>query len=109
MTAVITATPTIPVQTRSDRFKSLQRADFPDVTGREVDWKFTPVAKIRDLIDGELDGSPYPILYPEIPGTTVEWVDRSDSRVGTAGIPEDKASANAWGAFQHALHISVEG
>ncbi|CAN5131227.1 Fe-S cluster assembly protein SufD [soil metagenome] len=109
MTAVITATPTIPVQTRSDRFKSLLRADFADVTGREVDWKFTPVEKIRDLIDGELDGSPYAILYPEVPGTSVEWVDRTDSRVGTAGIPEDKASANAWGATEKVLHISVEG
>jgi Fe-S cluster assembly protein SufD len=109
MTVVSTATPTIPVQTRSDRFKSLQHADFPEVTGREVDWKFTPVDKVRDLIDGELDGSPYPILYPEVPGTSVEWVDRTDSRVGVAGIPEDRASANAWGAVEKVLLIAVEG
>lgn len=98
---------TAPVQTRSDRFKSRVRDEFDEVTGREVDWKFTPVDRIRDLIDGELDGSPYAVLHPDVPGTTVDWVDRSDSRIGTAGTPEDRASANAWGTFEKALHIHV--
>jgi Fe-S cluster assembly protein SufD len=96
-----------PVQTRSDRFKSRVHDDFVEVTGREVDWKFTPVARIRDLIDGELDGSPYAVLYPEVPGTTVEWVDRTDPRIGTAGTPEDRAAANAWTSFEKALHIGI--
>jgi Fe-S cluster assembly protein SufD len=98
-----------PVQTRSDRFKSRVHDDFVEVTGREVDWKFTPVARIRDLIDGELDGSPYAVLYPEVTGTTVEWVDRTDPRIGSAGTPEDRASANAWTSFEKALHIDVAG
>lgn len=103
------ATLTVPVQTRSERFSSRVASEFPDVTGREVDWKFTPVDRIRDLIDGELDGSPYAVFYPEVPGIAVDWVDRADTRIGTAGIPEDKASANAWGSFQKALHIAVTG
>jgi Fe-S cluster assembly protein SufD len=97
----------VPVQTRSERFKSVNHDEFPDVTGREVDWKFTPVDRLRDLIDGELDGSPYPVLYPEVPGTTVEWIDRSDPRIGVAGTPEDRASANARGAFEKALHVDI--
>jgi Fe-S cluster assembly protein SufD len=98
----------VPVQTRSERFKSVNHDEFPDVTGREVDWKFTPVDRLRDLIDGELDGSPYAVLYPEVPGTTVDWVDRTDARIGSAGTPEDRASANARGAFDRALHIDVD-
>jgi Fe-S cluster assembly protein SufD len=98
----------VPVQTRSERFKSVNHDEFPDVTGREVDWKFTPVDRLRDLIDGELDGSPYAVLYPEVPGTTVDWVDRTDARIGSAGTPEDRASANARGAFDKALHIDVD-
>jgi Fe-S cluster assembly protein SufD len=39
----------------------------------------------------------------------VEWVDRSDARVGSAGSPEEKASANAWSAFEKALSITVRG
>jgi Fe-S cluster assembly protein SufD len=98
-----------PVQTRSERFTSRVHSEFAEVTGREVDWKFTPVARLRELIDGELDGSPYAVLYPEVPGTTVEWIDRSDARIGAAGTPEDRASANAWSTFEKALHVHVEG
>lgn len=101
--------PAPPVQTRSDRFKSHAHDDFVEVTGREADWKFTPVDRIRDLIDGELDGGPYAVLYPDVPGSTVEWVDRADARIGTAGTPEDRASANAWTSFEKALHIDVAG
>ncbi|MBX3196024.1 MAG: Fe-S cluster assembly protein SufD [Microbacteriaceae bacterium] len=98
----------VPVQTRSERFRSVNHAEFPEVTGREVDWKFTPVDRLRALIDGELDGSPYEVTHPEVAGTWVGWVDRDDARIGTAGIPEDRASANAYGTFQRALHIAIE-
>jgi Fe-S cluster assembly protein SufD len=98
-----------PVQTRSERFASVNHADFPEVTGREVDWKFSPVDRLRDLIDGELDGSPYAVLYPEVPGATVEWIDRSDKRIGTAGTPGDRAAANARSTFEKALHIGITG
>ena len=66
----------MPVQTRSERFASTVHAEFPEVTGREVNWKYTPVDRLRELLDGELDGSPYAVLYPEAAGTAVEWVDR---------------------------------
>jgi Fe-S cluster assembly protein SufD len=98
-----------PVQTRSERFASANHADFPEVTGREVDWKFAPVDRLRDLIDGELDGSPYPVLYPEVAGASVEWIDRTDPRIGTAGIPGDRAAANARTTFEKALHVGITG
>jgi Fe-S cluster assembly protein SufD len=103
------ATLTAPVQTRSERLASPHHEDFEAVTGREVNWKFTPVDRIRDLIDGPLDGSPYAVLYPEVAGTSVEWIDRTDARVGSAGTPEDRAAANAWSTFDKALHIRVDG
>jgi Fe-S cluster assembly protein SufD len=99
----------IPVQTRSERFTSYEHADFPEVTGLEAEWKLTPVDRVRALIDGGLDGSPYAVLHPEVPGTSVEWVDRTDARIGTAGKPEERASGNAWSRFEKALHIGVEG
>ena len=110
MSVALPTTPAAaPVQTRSERFASVNHADFPEVTGREVDWKFTPVDRLRELIDGDLDGSPYAILYPEVAGATVEWVDRTDARIGTAGTPEDRASANARGIFEKALHVGISG
>lgn len=100
---------TVPVQTRSERFASTVHSAFPEVTGREAIWKYSPVDKLRGLIDGDLDGAPYAILYPEAAGTTVEWVDRAHPLVGSAGTPEDRAAANAWTSFEKALHIRVEG
>jgi Fe-S cluster assembly protein SufD len=98
-----------PVQTRSERFRSFVHDDFPEVAGHEAEWKLTPVDRVRELIDGELDGSPYAILYPEVAGTTVEWIDRADERIGGAGEPEERAAANAWSSFEKALHIHVDG
>ena len=100
---------TVPVQTRSERFTSTNAADFPAVTGSEVDWKLTPVALVRDLIDGELDGKAYKYLSTESDGGSTDWMPRSDARVGSAGAPEDKASANAWQTFEHALAVTVSG
>jgi Fe-S cluster assembly protein SufD len=99
----------VPVQTRSERRKGTTPDAFDAVTGREVDWKFTPVDRVRDLIDGELDGTPYAVQYAEVQGTDVEWIGRDDARIGTAGTPEDRAAANAWAGFENALRISVEG
>lgn len=99
----------VPVQTRSERFASVDHEAFPEVTGLEAEWKLTPVARVRALIDGTLDGAPYAILYPEAAGTDVEWIDRSDARIGAAGTPEERAAANAWSTFEKALHIRLSG
>jgi Fe-S cluster assembly protein SufD len=96
---------TSPVQTRSERFTSVNHDDFPEVQGFEVDWKLTPVDRVRDLIDGELDGSAYTIEGGE--GLPIAWVGRDDVRIGSAGIPEDRAAANAWSSFEQALAVTV--
>jgi Fe-S cluster assembly protein SufD len=99
----------VPVQTRSGRFTSTDPSDFPDVTGFEIEWKLSPVAQLRPLIDGVLDGSPYEFEANTGPHATVEWIAQSDARVGTAGKPEDKAAANAWSSVEKALGITVSG
>lgn len=99
----------VPVQTRSERFKSTNVADFPEVTGREAFWKFTPVDRIRALFATGLDGSRLPMQGAEHPGLTIEWIARDDARIGRAGIPEDRAAAAAWSSFDEAQLITVSG
>jgi Fe-S cluster assembly protein SufD len=99
----------VPVQTRSERFTSTQVADFPEVTGREAMWKYTPVARLAELLTGELDGAPYVYDATTASGVTTEWIGRDDARVGAAGKPEDRASANAWTHFQQALLVRIAG
>jgi Fe-S cluster assembly protein SufD len=99
----------VPVQTRSGRFTSTDPAAFAAVTGREVDWKLSPVERLRPLIDGTLDGSPYAYLARETQGASVEWVSPEHPLRGTAGTPEDKASANAWSNVENVLLVTVSG
>src|SRR5699024_9738837 len=42
---------TVPVQTRSERPRSFDPADFGTPTGREVNWKHTPIARISPLFE----------------------------------------------------------
>lgn len=97
----------VPVQTRNARFASAAHADFPAVTGRELEWKLTPVDKIRDLIDGELDGSAFPAEVSSATGVTVEWIPMDDARVGSAGLAEERAAANAWSSTERALAVTL--
>ena len=99
----------VPVQTRTERFTSVDPTEFPEVTGFEAEWKLTPVSKVRHLIDGELDGSTYTVDSTKAAGTQLDWIARDDALVGSVGIPEDKASANAWASFDKALHIRLSG
>ena len=99
----------VPVQTRSARFTSVVPEDFPAVTGLEIDWKLSPVASLRHLIDGELDGSRYEFESSITAGARVEWVSSANAALGRAGTPEDRASANAWSSTEAVLELSVTG
>lgn len=100
----------VPVQTRSERFRSVNVEDFAPVTGREHEWKLSPVATFADLTGGELDGSRVAIETTDAAGVDVSWIDRDDARVGaTGGIPEERAAANAWSSFGEALLVTVDG
>jgi Fe-S cluster assembly protein SufD len=101
----------VPVQVRSARYASFDVTEFEDVTGLELEWKHTPIDRIRPLLavgpDGsELDGSEY---VTSASGGSVQWIERSDARIGTAGKPEERASANAWTAFEKALAVTMTG
>ncbi|MFD5864248.1 Fe-S cluster assembly protein SufD [Agromyces sp. NPDC127015] len=99
----------VPVQTRSERFRSVNVEDFEPVNGREHEWKLSPVAAFADLTSGALDGSRPDVEADEVDGVAVSWIARDDARIGTAGTPEERASANAWSSFDEALLISVTG
>lgn len=95
----------VPVQTRSDRFKSTNIADYPQVTGREVNWKFTPVAELKTLLNGTLASTTTALEISDAAGVEVSEVPMSSELIGRGGIPEDQAAANAWGQVAAAQRI----
>ncbi len=96
----------VPVQTRDARFRSAMVDDFPPVTGRELEWKLSPVDAFGDLLDGPLDGSRYPL---EDATEVTTWVPRAEATVGLGGLPEDRAAANAWSRTAEVLEVRIEG
>jgi Fe-S cluster assembly protein SufD len=56
---------------------------------------------------GDLDGSAFPYVATESDAVTLSWISATDPRVGKAGIPEDRASANAWTAASSVLLVSI--
>lgn len=92
---------------RAERATSYKVEDFAPLTGREEDWRFTPLKRLGGLHTDALTGAaPEPqITAPE--GVIVETISRDDARIGSAGIPEDRVAANAWSHFAQATAITV--
>lgn len=99
----------VPVQTRSERFASGNVEDFPMVTGREPEWKLTPVTTLAPLISGELEGARYEIATTKAEGFSITWVEPQGAPRGVAGLPEDRAAANAWSQTNEVLVVDITG
>ncbi|MFC8345610.1 Fe-S cluster assembly protein SufD [Streptomyces sp. NPDC057280] len=97
------------VATRMSAPPSFDVQDFPVPHGREEEWRFTPLERLRGLHDGTAvatgDGVKVDVQAPE--GVTVETVDRGDARLGKAGTPVDRIAAQAYSAFEKAGVITV--
>ncbi|MEU7427343.1 Fe-S cluster assembly protein SufD [Streptomyces sp. NPDC040750] len=97
------------VATRMSAPPSFDVADFPVPHGREEDWRFTPLERLRGLHDGTAtatgDGVKVDVQAPA--GVTVETVGRDDARLGRAGTPVDRVAAQAYSAFEQAGVITV--
>ncbi len=103
----------VPIQSRAGRFASFDVAEFEPVTGMETEWKFTPVKTLVALLNGDLDGSrfDYTVETPSESASRIslEWAQRTDSRIGSVGKPEERGSANGWSQFDEALIVTVSG
>ena len=87
----------VPAQSRAERRTSFSPADFPEVTGREEDWRFTPVDRIGPLLtEGFADADAVLVEVQAPDGVRHRRVPREDDAVGTAFVPGDRAAAVAW-------------
>jgi Fe-S cluster assembly protein SufD len=87
---------------------SFDVADFPVPHGREEEWRFTPIERLKGLHDGTAEASGSLKVEVDAPeGVTVETVGREDSRVGRAGKPVDRVAAQAFSAFEKAAVVTV--
>lgn len=100
---------TVPIQTRSERPTSFRLEDFAPVTGREQEWRYTPLDQLQDLVGGSVAAAKPNLSYDEVEGVSVGFLARDDARLGSVYAPEDRAAAVGWNSFEEALHIAIAG
>src|SRR5262245_64792206 len=89
------------VATRMSAPPSFDVADFPVPHGREEEWRFTPLARLRGLHDGTAvadGGVKVEVTAPE--GVPVETVGGDDARLGRAATPAARVAAQPYTSFE---------
>ncbi|MBV7302644.1 Fe-S cluster assembly protein SufD [Corynebacterium sp. TAE3-ERU2] len=96
-------------QTKGDRFTSFSTADFEIPKGRDEDWRFTPMRKLRGLHDGSAAAGQRAAITVTgaTEGVSVSELAMDDPSLGRAGAPVDRAAAQAWENSEVADHVKV--
>ncbi len=97
-----------PIQTRSERPRSYDPTDFDRPTGREVNWKHTPVGRIAPLFE-DAAGAPDSVTFAISGAERVEIATRraGEAPRGDVFIPEDLTAAIAWQRSVEATHVRI--
>src|ERR1700685_4544373 len=96
-----------PVSRRHER-QSFDPADFGVPSGREEEWRFTPLRRLRGLhTDASLSDGKLSVAVDAAAGVTAELAQRGDPRLGIACVPADRVSARAFDSFREATVLTV--
>ena len=91
----------------AERFTSFDPEQFGVPTGREEDWRFTPLRKLRALFQPQTSDDSM-LSETEIPdGVTLTLVGRDHPLFGTAVVPADRVSALVAANVAQVLLISI--
>jgi Fe-S cluster assembly protein SufD len=98
---------TAPVSRLHER-QSYNLADFAVPTGREEEWRFTPLRRLRGLQSQDISGNgKIGVEVTAGPGVLADTAERDDPRLGRAFTPADRVSALAWNSFDEATIVTV--
>jgi Fe-S cluster assembly protein SufD len=108
MPALQGAVETAPVSRLHEK-QSFDPADFPVPTGREEEWRFTPIRRLRGLHgEAPLAESKIHVAVADAhPSIAVETAEHGDPRVGVAYVPADRVSAKAFASFAEATIVTI--
>ncbi|NUO90798.1 MAG: Fe-S cluster assembly protein SufD [Dermatophilaceae bacterium] len=96
----------VPDQSRAERTASFDVADFPVPSGREEDWRFTPVKKLGALLaEGAAGGLDLTTRLPE--GVTTSTITAADAQGLGILPPQDRAAVVAGAAADGALLLDI--
>jgi len=95
--------------TRLHERRSYDPADFAVPTGREEEWRFTPLRRLRGLHRDAVPAAQVAVEVDVDPAPEVKTVfsERAVANLGRAFIPADRVSARAFALFDEATVITV--
>lgn len=100
-------TVTVPASDHSPSVRSRAISDHSVPTGREEEWRFTPLQRLHGLHTGTLDLSTELGLAIDVDGFTVEHVTAADPRAGVTLVPADIVSAQALAQCRDVVVLSL--
>ncbi|GAA1410816.1 Fe-S cluster assembly protein SufD [Oerskovia paurometabola] len=96
-----------PQGSRAERITSFDPAVITEPTGREEEWRFSPVKRLAPLFSTQLGSAGVRTTVVEAPEVNVAIVGRDDERLGRAGVPGDRTAVTAWNAFDEATVVTI--
>ncbi len=96
-----------PGDARPARQTSRDPDDFGVPTGREEDWRFTPLDRMRELLEPLTDDGKVVVEVQAADGVGVRHVPAGDPLVGSVLSPADRVSALAMAHLDQALVVDV--
>jgi len=100
------STPRSPADVRPERVRSADPDAFPGPTGREEEWRFTPLDRVRPLLDGAPSDASLTV-HTDLPdGVELELVELSTAPIDVP-LPVDRLAALALARSGAALVVRV--
>lgn len=99
----------VPLQTRSERVRSIDKADHAAIDARDEQWRYLDSSRLAGLDVNNLRDASADIKVSAPGEFEVSMATASDPVFGTAGLPEDVTTANAWAATSSALKVVLSG
>ena len=97
----------VPVQTRSERPHSFEPTDFGAPTGREVNWKHTPVSTLTPLFTPASSNDGVDVTFVAGGEFVASGLKAGDAPRGEVFLAEDVTAAVAWQGSAEALHVRI--
>ena len=97
----------VPLQIRSDRPSSKSVSDFEAVSPLQDLWRYLQPEQLNGLDSDVLGEYESEVSFVSTEEVKISWIESTDSRVGSIGVPEDRVAAAAYTNASKTLLIEV--
>ena len=98
----------VPLQIRSDRPRSKSVSDFDDVSPLQDLWRYLQPEQLKGLDADVLGEYESEVVFTSSEDVKISWIESTDARVGSIGIPEDRVAAAAYTNASKTLLVEIE-